>query len=168
MSTTTVLNRKAMTRFANAMLIVMFLAAPLLAQQDDAEAKPKQEQEPQQEQKEKQAKAVNWRSKRILLNRAFGADLQELAIWCRAEGIQEQVEATFNVYREFGLDRQYIFLPTDKAMPVAQVKGVRATWLEKLNTVKVAHRTCQRGCRSQRARDCVSVAARSDLLRSRS
>ncbi len=110
-------------RFSVVMLIVLFLATPLFAQEADA----------------KQAKAVNWRAKRIVANRQYGADLQELANWCRTKGIEEQVKETFKVYREFGLDRQYIFLPTEKAMPVAPVKDVRATWLQKLNEIKVAH-----------------------------
>ena len=83
--------------------------------------------------------AVNWRAERILLHRKFGSEIQELAFWCRDNGIEEQVPATFRVYRNFQLDRQYIFLPTEKKMPVASVKGLAATWLEKLNNIKRAH-----------------------------
>lgn len=85
-------------------------------------------------------KAVNWRAKRVVLTRQYGADLQELALWCRSNGIEQQVEQTFKIYREFGLDRQYIFLPTEKSMPTppAAVDKVKGKWLEKLNEVKVA------------------------------
>ena len=83
--------------------------------------------------------AVNWRAERILLHRKFGSEIQELAFWCRDNGIEEQVSHTFGVYRNFQLDRQYIFLPTEKKMPVAPVKGLAATWLEKLNETKKVH-----------------------------
>ena len=116
-------SNKIMTRFVQTVLIVLLVASPIFSQQENS----------------KKSKAVNWRAKRVIVNRALGADLQELALWCRSEGIESQVEPTFKVYREFGLDRQYIFLPTEKSMPVAQVEGVRATWLKKLNETKVAH-----------------------------
>ena len=83
--------------------------------------------------------ATNWREQRVLLHRKFGAEIQELAFWCRENGIEEQVPHTFGVYRNFQLDRQYIFLPTQKKMPVAPVKGLAATWLEKLNAIKTSH-----------------------------
>ena len=83
--------------------------------------------------------ATNWREQHVLLHRKFGAEIQELAFWCRENGIEEQVPHTFGVYRNFQLDRQYIFLPTQKKMPVAPVKGLAATWLEKLNAIKTNH-----------------------------
>jgi len=87
-----------------------------------------------------QKTAINWRAERILLHRQFGARTQELAAWCRKEGIEDQVSHTYGIYRNFHLDRQYIFLPTEKKMPSAAVKGVLATWLEKLNQVKIGPR----------------------------
>ena len=93
-----------------------------------------------QEEETKKETAVNWRARRIVLNRQFGADIQELANWCRKNGTsKEQVTETFKVYRDYGLDRQYIFLPTEKTMPVARQKGIGAQWLSKLNEIKVAH-----------------------------
>ncbi|WP_210421378.1 DUF1570 domain-containing protein [Mariniblastus fucicola] len=112
-----------MSRLAQVAVVVCLLSTPLFAFQSEA----------------KKQTATNWRAKRILLHREFGAELQELAMWCRSKGIEEQVTQTFKVYREYGLDRQYIFLPTEKSMPVAPIKGPKATWLEKLNEIKVAH-----------------------------
>ena len=83
--------------------------------------------------------AINWRAKRILIHRQFGAELQELALWCRSKRIDDQVAITFDVYQEFSLDRQYIFLPGEKNMPSTDIKGPRAVWLEKMNEIKVAH-----------------------------
>ena len=88
---------------------------------------------------ERAKKATNWRAQRILLHREFGAEIQQLANWCRKNGIEEQVSHTFGQYRSFQLDRQYIFLPTEKRTPVAEVEGIGAEWLEKLNEVKRNH-----------------------------
>jgi hypothetical protein len=121
MSTAFLSTENSFARYANAILIVLFLASPTFAQKANATA-------------------VNWRAKRILLNRQYGADLQELANWCREKGTEkEQITNTFKIYREFGLDRQYIFLPTEKKMPTAEAKGLGAEWLQKLNEIKVAH-----------------------------
>ena len=100
-----------------------------------------QEEDSQEEEKKTKSSktAVNWRAQRILLHREFGADIQELAMWCRQNGLDDQVSHTFGVYRTFQLDRQYIFLPTTRKMPVAEVEGDGAKWLNKLNEVKKVH-----------------------------
>ena len=84
-------------------------------------------------------KAVDWRARRVVLTRQYGADLQGLALWCREQGIEEQVSQTYRIYREFGLDRQYIFLPTEKSMPSFAEKDLRGQWLAKLNEIKITH-----------------------------
>ena len=122
-----------MTNVKATLLLVLLLAwcpavLPSVCAQTDSAA-------PAQEQKT----ATNWRAERILLHRKFGANIQELAMWCRKVGIDEQVPHTYGVYRSFQLDRQYIFLPTEKKMPTAAVKGKLATWLKKLNQVKIDH-----------------------------
>ena len=87
-----------------------------------------------------QKTATNWRVKRILLHKEFGSELQELAIWCRENGTdKQQVTETFKVYRQFGLDRQYIFMPTEKSMPEVTPGSLGATWLGKLNEIRVQH-----------------------------
>lgn len=87
-----------------------------------------------------QKTATNWRVKRILVHKQFGAELQELAMWCRKQGTDKrQITETFKVYRQFGLDRQYLFLPSEQAMPVVEGDGVPQTWLKKLNQIRADH-----------------------------
>lgn len=87
-----------------------------------------------------QKTAINWRVKRILVHKQFGAELQELAMWCRKNGAGKQlITDTFNQYRTFGLDRQYIFLPSEQGMPVADGDELTDTWQKKLNEIRVAH-----------------------------
>ena len=38
-----------------------------------------------------QKTAINWRVKRILVHKQFGAELQELAMWCRKNGAGKQL-----------------------------------------------------------------------------
>ena len=38
---------------------------------------------------------TNWRAYRTSLEQQFGAELQEIANWCRANGIPQQVKETF-------------------------------------------------------------------------
>ena len=84
--------------------------------------------------------ATNWRVERILLHKKFGSELQELAMWCRKNGTdKKQITETFKVYRQFNLDRQYIFLPTEKSMPVVNGDSLGARWLGKLNEVRNQH-----------------------------
>lgn len=110
---------KQMAKVSAAILVLLFVSSTLLAQQKTA---------------------VNWRVKRILLHKEFGADLQELAMWCRRKGTdKDQITETFKVYRPFGLDRQYIFLPTEKTMPKVTGDSVGEQWLRKLNQIKVEH-----------------------------
>jgi hypothetical protein len=79
----------------------------------------------------------NWRARRVVLNRQYRDDLQGLVIWCRENGIPEQIKETMKVYLDFGLDRQYIFLPSEKRMPIPP-DGKPGEWLKRLNEIKRA------------------------------
>lgn len=80
-------------------------------------------------------KSVDWRAQRIVLNREFRDDLQQLVLWCRENGLSDQIAETTKVYRDYGLDRQYIFLPSEKSMPTPP-DSPNGKWLEKLNDAK--------------------------------
>ena len=129
---------RLLARFAIAATVVWLLATPCqsVAQRRSTKAKATGKSAVTNASSKK---AVDWRAKRVVLTRQYGADLQGLALWCRDKGIEEQVSQTYRVYREFGLDRQYIFLPTEKSMPSFAGKDLRGQWLEKLNQIKVDH-----------------------------
>ena len=125
----TKVNAQPVTRFARiqkqllviftAVFVLLLFSAPASAQQKTA---------------------TNWRVKRILLNKEFGSELQELAMWCRKNGTdKKQITETFKIYQQFGLDRQYIFLPTEKSMPVVSGESLGARWLGKLNETRSRH-----------------------------
>lgn len=79
--------------------------------------------------------AVDWRAKRKALDRPFADSLQDIAIWCRTEGIPQQVAQTYALFKPRDLDRQYVFLPSEKTMPPGR-SGKLGQWLEKISAVK--------------------------------
>jgi len=84
---------------------------------------------------------TNWRASRTSLERQFGIELQEIANWCRANGIPKQVEQTFKIYVNRDLGRQYISLPDERSMPTlpANVPKLLEEWLRKVNQAKLNH-----------------------------
>jgi hypothetical protein len=88
---------------------------------------------------------VDWRVKRRALDRQLADELQDLADWCRKVGLNDQVGPTFDLYQVRDLDRQYIFMPSEKSLLTPDqvqpkpVEGDLATWLLKVNEVKRAH-----------------------------
>jgi len=78
---------------------------------------------------------VDWRAKRKALDRGFADSLQDIALWCRREGIGQQVAQTYALHKPRDLDRQYIFLPSEKGMPEPR-KGKLGEWLEKISEVR--------------------------------
>jgi len=100
------------------LLVTFLIAAPCFAQ--------------------KSSEVVDWRAKRKSLDRAFADTLQDIALWCRTEGIPQQVAQTYALYQPRDLDRQYIFLPSEKGMPPAR-KGKLGQWLEKIAGAKKEH-----------------------------
>ncbi len=81
---------------------------------------------------------IDWRSKRKSLDRGFAESLQDIALWCRSEGIPLQVAQTYALYKPRDLGRQYIFLPSEKGMPAPR-EGKLGQWLEKIAEVKKDH-----------------------------
>ena len=84
---------------------------------------------------------TNWRAYRTSLEQQFGAELQDIANWCRSNGIPHQVEQTFRLHVNRDLGRQYISLPDERSMPkLAQnVPEILKTWFEKVNQAKRNH-----------------------------
>ena len=84
---------------------------------------------------------TDWRAYRASLEQQFGNELQDIANWCRANGIPQQVEQTFRLYLKRDLGRQYILLPDDRAMPklTQKVPEILGTWFEKVNRAKRNH-----------------------------
>ncbi len=84
---------------------------------------------------------TNWRAYRTSLEQQFGAELQEIANWCRANGIPQQVEQTFKLHVNRDLGRQYISLPDERSMPKLKqnVSEILKTWFEKVNQAKRNH-----------------------------
>ena len=80
----------------------------------------------------------NWRAARQQLERQLGDELQEIAQWSRENGIAQQVEPTLNIYQNRDLERQYIFLPSERSMPTGP-DDIRGQWLKKINETKVLH-----------------------------
>ena len=78
---------------------------------------------------------VDWRAKRKALDRGFADELQDIALWCRSEGIPQQVAQTYALYKPRDLSRQYIFLPSEKGMPKSR-EGKLGQWLEKISELK--------------------------------
>ena len=83
-------------------------------------------------------KSTDWRAKRKSLDRQFADSLQDLAVWCRTEGVPQQVAQTYALYKQRDLNRQYIYLPTEKSMPAAR-SGKLGEWLKKIAEVKSEH-----------------------------
>ena len=81
---------------------------------------------------------VDWRAKRKALDLRFADELQDVALWCRSEGIPQQVAQTYALYKPRDLNRQYIFLPSEKGMPAPR-KGKLGEWLVKISDVKKEH-----------------------------
>ncbi len=81
---------------------------------------------------------IDWRAKRKSLDRDFADALQDIAFWCRAEGVPQQVPQTFALYKTRDLGRQYIFLPSEKSMPAPR-KGKLGEWLAKITAAKKEH-----------------------------
>lgn len=87
------------------------------------------------------SREANWRAERIELNRALQEKLQELVLWCRSNGVDQQEKATWSIYRRCGLDRHYLFLPTEKTMPAAEVGGKPGEWFRQLTRIRRDHAT---------------------------
>ena len=85
--------------------------------------------------------ATNWRANRISLEQQFGVELQEIANWCRAKGIPQQVEQTFKIHVSRDEGRQYISLPDERSMPKLpkKIPPVLKEWFEKVNQAKRNH-----------------------------
>lgn len=106
-------------RFSTTSLLVLFLLSSIgLAQKSDT--------------------PVDWRAKRKSLDRTFADALQDIALWCRSEGIPQQVAQTYALFKPRDLNRQYIYLPSEKGMPAPR-KGKLGQWLERISTVKKEH-----------------------------
>ena len=104
-------------RFSTVFLLLLFLlpSSMAVAQKSDA--------------------PVDWRAKRKALDRGFADQLQDIALWCRREGVPQQVAQTYALYKLRDLGRQYIYLPSEKGMP-AKRAGKLGEWLEKISEVK--------------------------------
>lgn len=85
--------------------------------------------------------STNWRVERAALESQLGRELQEIANWCRANGIPQQVERTFNVYMNRDLGRQYIFMPDERDAPqvAAEAPAILKEWFTKINAAKNTH-----------------------------
>ncbi len=84
-------------------------------------------------------KQPDWRARRITVNRELRDDLNGLILWCRENGARNQEQATLSIYRECGLDRHYLFLPTEKIMPVVRVTGKARDWFDRLKAIRIGH-----------------------------
>ena len=104
--------------FSLVLLLAFFSAPPCVAQKAES--------------------PVDWRAKRKLLDRDFADTLQDIALWCREEGIPQQVAQTYTLFKPRDLERQYIFLPSEKGMPAART-GKLGQWLEKVTDAKKEH-----------------------------
>lgn len=104
--------------FAAILLLTVLSAAPCVAQKSDD--------------------PIDWRAKRKSLDRGFADTLQDIALWCRSEGVPQQVPQTYALYKTHDLDRQYIYLPSEKPMPAAR-KGKLGEWLGKVTEAKKEH-----------------------------
>ncbi len=78
---------------------------------------------------------TNWRVERKKLDVEYAKKLQQIAAWCRKNGVEQQVEQTLKLYINRDLGRQYIFLPSEKSMPKPQ-SGVFGQWLARVNQLK--------------------------------
>lgn len=84
---------------------------------------------------------TNWRAYRTSLEQQFGVELQDIANWCRANGIPHQVEQTFKIHVNRDLGRQYISLPDERSMPKLpeNVPDILKEWFGKVNQAKLNH-----------------------------
>ncbi len=83
-----------------------------------------------------QVAATNWRVERDALDREYADRLQEIAAWCRENDIEQQVAETFKLYVPRDLGRQYIFLPSELAMPTPP-EGILGQWITRISEVRV-------------------------------
>ncbi len=81
---------------------------------------------------------VNWRGARATLDRDLADELQELASWCRAAGLQSQIEPTFALYQKRDLGRMYVFPAREESTPVPEA-GPLGEWQTKLTEIRVRH-----------------------------
>ena len=103
--------------FSTIALLFLFLLSPSIAVAQKSDA------------------PIDWRAKRKALDRGFADQLQDLALWCRSEGIPQQVSQTYALFKPRDLGRQYIFLPSEKGMPKPR-KGKLGEWLERISELK--------------------------------
>lgn len=78
---------------------------------------------------------TNWRVERQALDLEFADHLQQIGVWCRDNGVEQQVAETFKLYQPRDLSRQYIFLPPESSMPSAET-GLVGQWLSKVHETR--------------------------------
>jgi hypothetical protein len=86
----------------------------------------------------KGSSSTDWRSERIALEDEFLADLKRIAQWCDANGKPELAQTTLSLFTDRDPRRQYIFLPSEKSMPILSTGGSQE-WLDQINQASVDH-----------------------------
>lgn len=81
---------------------------------------------------------TDWRGKRIALEDKFLTDLKRIAHWCDANGKPQLAEITLSLFTDRDPRRQYVFLPTEKSMPILLAGGPQ-DWLDQVNQAAVDH-----------------------------
>ncbi|MDC0284961.1 hypothetical protein OAK85_06360, partial [Mariniblastus sp.] len=66
----------------------------------------------------KEGSSTDWRSERIALENEFSNDLNKIAQWCDANGEPKLAQTTLSLFTDRDPRRQYIFLPSEKSMPI--------------------------------------------------
>ena len=81
---------------------------------------------------------TDWRGKRIALEDKFLTDLKQIALWCDANGKPKLAETTLSLFSDRDPRRQYIFLPSERSMPILLAGGPQE-WLDQVNQAAVDH-----------------------------
>ena len=86
----------------------------------------------------KEGSSTDWRGERIALENEFANDLNKIAQWCDANGEPKLAQTTLSLFTDRDPRRQYIFLPSEKSMPILSAGGPQE-WLDQLNQASVDH-----------------------------
>jgi hypothetical protein len=82
--------------------------------------------------------SINWRVERQSIEPLLANDLQEIADWCRQNGLQQQADETLGWQLPEDLERKYIFLPTESSRTAPETP-LQKQWFDKLTVAIVSH-----------------------------
>ncbi|MEM7457389.1 MAG: hypothetical protein AAF456_23845, partial [Planctomycetota bacterium] len=82
--------------------------------------------------------ATNWRVRRAQVESEWIDDLKQLGTWCEENGLQEQMQETYQWYLHRDPERTYIFLPGEEGFAPAG-EGITGQWQSQMDELRRQH-----------------------------